>query len=284
MKKIIMIFLLASLLPAQQTSPITGQTFFDFTYNNEHYLSQLKNRNSFDIKRILVFYDKQFEDNLNFRFGLEGNNADFAPSGTYNIFLKALFIEKKICENNYSIQAGLFPTSTNAFDEKIWGNRFLEKVILDRTGLGSPTDIGVSIKGNLVSDLSFNLAIVNGTGIKPENDKNKKILSSFQYKLLKDLTIELYNDFENVANGKNKMTNKVTAGFTNSNSNIGLTLFQKKYSKLATNMADSVSSGFSIFGSYNIFENVKAIGRYDSFDKNDLNTITRIPKIFCLLV
>ena len=46
--------------------------------------------------------------------------------------------------------------------------------MIDRLGLGAPTDFGISYKGNLISDLNFNLAVVNGTGIKAENDKKKK--------------------------------------------------------------------------------------------------------------
>lgn len=279
MKKSIFIFFISATLFSQQPHQITGQTFFEYSYTNDHYSSQLKNVNSFDIKRILVFYDRNYENNLNFRFGLEGNNSDISPAGTYNIFLKALFFEKKILENKYSVQMGLFPTATNAFDEKIWGNRFLEKVILDKNSFGAPTDIGIAFKGSLVQDLSFNFAVVNGNAIKPENDKNKKILTSFIYKFNDEISTEIYNDFENVGSGKNKSTNKISLGYATKSISFGLTGFQKNFKNLGTVSKDNLVQGFSSFASYTISEDLKAIGRFDFFDKNinddnEINTDT----------
>lgn len=274
MKKILLILVinLFQFLSAQQSNPISGQTFFDFTYIADHYSSLQKSKNSFETKRILVFYDKKFENSVNFRFGIEGNNSDFTPSGTYSMFLKALFVEKTF-ENNSSLQMGLFPVSTNAFDEKFWGNRFLDKVVIDRLGLGAPTDFGISYKGNLISDLNFNLAVVNGTGIKAENDKNKKILLALQYKFSDNISMELYNDYENVANDKSRMTNKITIGYSSKIFSTGFSGFQKNFKHLGYGVTDSLANGISLFSWYEIFENVRTISRFDYYNKNSNNSV-----------
>jgi len=72
-----------------------------------------------------------------------------------------------------------------AISEANWGYRFLEKTIMDQKGLVGAVDLGISLRGKLTSDGTFNYWLMIGnnsaSGTVPENNKYKRYYADIQY-------------------------------------------------------------------------------------------------------
>ena len=93
---------------------------------------------------------------------------------------------------------GFQPTPAFEVSEGYWGNRFLEKTIMDLRGAVSSRDLAVSLKGKIDEQGMFKywFMIGNGSGNRPETDKYKRFYGHIQFTPIKQFTATLYADLK----------------------------------------------------------------------------------------
>ena len=182
---------------------ISGYFFGDYYHVLQSYDAGLKNRNGFQYRRVYFNYDKELSEAFSMRFRLEMNGQSFPTarqtSSKIEPFLKAGYLRWKQPKWRTNIYFGLSSSPTWNNIEKVWGYRPVAKTVIDLQKMGSSSDIGVALQGDIDKSkkFSYHLMFANGMGTKAEIDKNKKISFSLAAKLVTGVILEGYADLEN---------------------------------------------------------------------------------------
>ena len=165
---------------------IDGYFFGDYYYLPKSHRGELEKRNGFQYRRVYFTYEKDLSTEFSTRFRLEMNGKSFptARQTTSKLepFLKHGYLKWKPSGWRTNIYLGLSGTPTWRNVEKAWGYRSVAKTVLDLHKMGSSTDFGIALQGDIdaSNQISYHLMIANGTGTRAEIDKNKRSLSHSQ--------------------------------------------------------------------------------------------------------
>jgi outer membrane murein-binding lipoprotein Lpp len=258
------------------------------------------NGTGFDVKRAYLGVNHQFDDTYSASL-----LVDFASGGNANVggvsttaastftpgaavantpgtlvgaeVLKNAFIQAKY-DPALIIQVGEASTPWIPFAEGIYGERYVEKTLVDLNKFGNSADWGVFAHGDLASGLfSYSVAAIDGAGYKtPDRSKGMDFEGrvNAQYKGFV-VAVGGYTGQE----GDNIVTaTPVPAGLTvyhtatrvdalaaysNSLFHVGFEYFEASDWKVLTKAAADKSDGYSVFGTYNLTHKIAIFGRYD---------------------
>ncbi len=274
--------------PKSTTAKIWGLTYVDYAYVAQARDASIQGNNAFEFRRIYLGYDQDISDQFSARVLIEANKLETTASGVMSFFAKQAYLEWKNLLPMANIFIGLSQTPSFANAEKIWAYRSLEKVILDRTGLVAISEMGIGVRGKIVSDgsLGYALMVGNGNGGKLENDRFKKIYGEFDYAPMKGGIVELYGDFENGLNSQAKFTGKGLFGYQSAAVSFGAEGFYRNVQhgtfQLNGVSPDSNLVGVSANTSFQIVENVRFVLRGDFFDPDFLVKDSGLREIFAV--
>lgn len=300
MKKLFLlafILLSTNFISAQETSKgkFSGYMFGDYFYNatRDASISAVgntanggeKDLNGFQLRRIYFTYDYGISETFSTRFRLEADQSANTSNGKIGVFVKDAYLQWKNIFSGSDLLFGISPTPAFEVSEGIWGNRFLEKTIMDLRGIVSSRDLAVALKGKIDSEGMFKywVMIGNGSGNSPEKDKYKRFYTHIQYSPIKQFTATLYADLkarpsiidpantsETIAN--NDLTYALFLGYKEKDAyTFGLEGFLNSRQNGMTTAAekkDKIGMGISAFASYNFSKELAAVGRYDYYDPN----------------
>lgn len=255
-----------------------GYAFGDYAYKlhadaakrgNVQYSRLPKNYNSFNFRRIYLGYDYQLTPNISSQLLLahesssEANSSgtDVLTDNNRAIYIKAMNIRFENVIPRATIVAGQQSTPTFAtLSEQVWGYRSIEKTIADMRGVSSSTDLGIGIFGKIGENenMGYDIMVGNNNGAKPENNKFKKIYTSF-YVYFFDKKLVLQGNYEHdrtVADPLQKDINnfKAFAGYKTATTTVGIEAFAELktnniyYFKNVSPAADSVYTDVSPSG------------------------------------
>ena len=277
---------------------ISGYMFGDYFYNaaRDTGLSSLSNvvnggkkdLNGIQFRRIYFTYDYNISENFSSRFRLEADQSAHTSDGKVGVFVKDAYLKWKNIFKGSDFIFGFQPTPAFQVSEDIWGNRFLEKTILDLRGAVSSRDLAVSLKGKIDNEGMFKywVMIGDGSGNRPETDKYKRFYGHLQFTPVKQFTATLYADLkarpkiddpastsnppETIAN--NDLTYSLFLSYAEKDIYaIGVEGFltQRQNGLISKGLIkDRSGLGLSIFGSYNFSQEVAIVGRFDRYDPN----------------
>ncbi|MSR83682.1 MAG: hypothetical protein EXS58_12290 [Candidatus Latescibacteria bacterium] len=241
---------------------ISGYMFGDYYYNVS---GPAEKENGFQLRRICFTYDMKWSEKISGRFRLEANDARFSKStGRMTPYVKESSITWKQAQG--SLSAGLVPTLTWAFQEKVWGYRSIEKTIMDLRNNGSAVDLGLQWNRKLGGSSSVALMLSNGDGTSAETNNNKKIALQVLTKVA-GLDAKVYADMETPEKEKGKTT---LAGFIGKNGDGfhgGIEAFYRIDKKAAAG-EDQKGFGVSLFGAKPVSEGKKVFARVDLYESN----------------
>lgn len=277
---VLALFMIAfSVAQDKPSGKVHGYVFGDYFYkiggNDQQvtasqFSKTAKDFQAFQFRRLYLYYDHTFNEKFSSQFLLEGNDKTFESGGKHTVFVKTAYLQWKDFASIGDLAFGLVPTPTWSWagSEKTWNYRAVEKTIMDFRGLGSASDIGVSLRGKFDSEgkVSYVAMIGNGAGQRPENNKYKKYYASVIAKPMKDFVIDGYFDYEPAALEKSKSTIKGVAAYATKTLTIGAEYFQQTQSKAGTARADIVPSGLSLFAWTQLTDELNAFARFDMFD------------------
>ena len=231
---------------------ISGYFFGDYYYVLKSHEAGLENRNGFQYRRVYFTYDKGLSDTLSTRIRLEMNSQSFPTarqtSSKIEPFLKHGYLRWKRPQWRTNIYLGLFGTPTLQNVDKVWGYRIIAKTALDLHKIGSSTDFGVALQGdvNKSKSISYHLMLANGMSTKTEIDGNKKIALSLAAKPVTGVIIEGYADLENAVDRGKRYTLQGVLGYQQEHFRFGVQLAnQTRQQEGGEDLNILVSSTFS---------------------------------------
>ena len=244
--------------------------------------------NGFQLRRVYFTYDYDISETFTTRFRLEADGVANTSNNRIGVAVKDAYLQWRNIFKGSDLIFGIQPTPTFEVSEGIWGNRFLEKTMIELRGIAPSRDIAITLKGNILSDgfLRYWIMIGDGSNNSPEVDKYKRFYAHLQLNPLKDLTATFYADFKArpAINDPNSTTNPPV---TLSNNDLTYAIFvgykkkdfytfgaeaflnQRQNGMITgTEVKDRIGIGLSVFASYNFMKQLALVGRYDYYDPN----------------
>jgi hypothetical protein len=267
---------------------IGGLFFGDFAYKikadslkrgNVEYSNIDAPESFFNIRRLYISYDYFISPKFTSQIVLtyEGQTA---ATSTRNIFIRYMNVRWKNVFKRTDFVFGQQATPIYNFFETTWGLRYIEKTIADMRGIAPASDLGFSVQGRLneKGNLNYNFTIANGSGLRPENDKYKRLYATFFGKLFNEkLWFDVDYSYEATAPSahQSKHLYKVGVAYKTDKIAIGAEAFDDALKHQAgtirsvtndTVMVNESSVGYSVFLTKRFSKQFSCFIRYDKFN------------------
>ncbi len=229
----------------------------------------------FDIKRFYVGIDHKFNDMFSANLTTDFNYQ--SSLGQSAIYIKKAYLQAKF-NDAFIVRAGSADLPWVPFMEDLYGNRYIENVMIDRDKFGTSADWGVHALGKFGPNGMFQYAVsvVNGGGYKavstgPGSTRTHSVdfegrlsanvqhftfaVGGYDGKLGKDVQGSLTRTASRF---------DATAAYNDGRFRAGVEYFKAwNYSAVPLSSAPDEAEGVSGFASFNINKKVQIFGRYD---------------------
>ncbi len=255
-----------------------GKLFNDASYTMQEPLlsnpvQTESGKNSFLFRRVTIGYEYSYNKNV---------TAMIAYDASRN-FINQGFVDVKNIMPLMDLKIGLMQTLSSEITEKIWDYRSLEASVLDRKGYTNEFDMGMTFTGSInAQGTSYaRLAIYNGNGVLPENNKLKKIAFAVGNWFDKSSVMEIYADFENLPNGKSTINAKLFYGMTSSKMAFGVEGFYRLERKMNLSTGGDLNPvGVSLYSWFEMAKALRAVARVDVIDNDFAITTSGYREIY----
>jgi hypothetical protein len=150
----------------KSSTKLSATVFADLTYRQNvdkatNLATDKANGTSFDLKRFYLTVDQTWNATWGARFRSDIGNE---TGGKYDIFVKNAYVEARVVPE-LTLRAGAADLPWIPFVEGLYGYRYVENVLVDRTKFGTSADWGLHAGGKLGGELaSYAISVVNGRG------------------------------------------------------------------------------------------------------------------------
>lgn len=148
------------------STKISGRMYYDITNisNKNNGTDAAYNGTSFDIKRFYVGIDHDF--NKIFSANVTTDFTYDSAVSASQIYLKKAYLQAKL-DDAFIVRVGSADLPWIPFAEDVYGYRFVENTLADRTKFGTSADWGVHVLGKLPGGIfSYQVSAVSGVGYK----------------------------------------------------------------------------------------------------------------------
>ncbi len=286
---------------------VSGRMFFNISNINlqdtgKTPAKQVPSGTGFDIKRLYLGVNHTFDKHFAAGFVIDaqagGVSTGTAPANApgqtatrlngANFYVKNAYLQYKL-NDAFVVRAGASDMPWIPFAEGVYGNRYVENVILERvSGFGNSADWGVHVNGILGDAKSLNVtyavSAVDGAGYRNPVRSNSVDLEgrvALNYHgavaAVGGYTGKLAADVQNVAVTAPGNTIRTATrfnallGYVDKRFHIGAEYFwAKDFSQaIVLGGAENVTSGYSGYGMVNITPKFAVFGRYDTVKPSD---------------
>ncbi|HEY2660633.1 MAG TPA: porin [Caulobacteraceae bacterium] len=238
------------------------------------------NGTGYDIKRAYLSIDHKFNDIYSANF-----TSDFLYDGNTKatqLYIKKAYLQAKFSDA-FVIRAGDTDMPWVPFVEGIYGYRYVENVLIDRIKYGTSTDTSININGVIpLKPITFGYSIsaVDGSGYKAPGDGNFN--RSKQMDVEARLNASVGNFTAAIGGYEGDLGKNINGTTVNHTANRGDALiayvdprfriggeyvYVKDYTGVTTaKPVKANGDGYSVFGSFNLSDQVSVFGRYDWVD------------------
>ncbi|HJX72400.1 MAG TPA: hypothetical protein VJ346_10620, partial [Bacteroidales bacterium] len=264
---------------------VTGEFFGDYYYKIQadtgsmlqgpgQYQQTDEKGNGFEIRRFNLGYEYTFNSTFSARLMLEGNDGFTIPAkDTRGVYIKYAYLQwSNIFEGSNLIFGAQSTPSFAIFTERIWSYRMVEKTILDYHKHAGSNDVGISLSGKIIGDVSYYLMAGNGKSASIENNHYKRFYGSVHGSLLdKKFLFQVYGDYERQSDEKYNYILKGFLGYQHDRYTVGFEPYNLVAMDEITNTRQMVL-GITLFarGSF-IDGKLNGFYRIDLYD-DDLNS------------
>lgn len=229
----------------------------------------------FDIKRFYVGIDHKFNDTFSANI-----TTDFlydSGSGATQIYIKKAYVEANLSPA-FKIRLGSADLPWIPFVEGLYGYRYVENVLVDRTKFGTSADWGVHVSGKLANGLiEYAVSAIDGSGYKhplrsKSIDVEGRVSLNYQNFTLGvgGYTGKLGKDMVGTTTYHTASRLDVVAAYTGHGFRVGAEAFFAKNWNNVTNPVADKSDGIGAFASYQFTKEFAVFGRYDWVRPNKL--------------
>ncbi|HEX5182348.1 MAG TPA: hypothetical protein VFW19_04245 [Allosphingosinicella sp.] len=171
---------------------LSGQMFFNLSHIDQHSDGRLVGRSiGIDVKRLYIGIDHKFSDiwsaNITTDISLIANTSNVsgtansataqpgqgtnAPSAFPKTIGESVYLKKAYLQGRFSpafiLRFGSAGLPWISFAEDVYGLRYVEPTLIDRTAFGNSTDWGVHLLGSFADGLvSYQVSAVDGAGYR----------------------------------------------------------------------------------------------------------------------
>jgi hypothetical protein len=254
----------------QTSTDLTGKT-----------AENIQNGTETELKRFYVGIDHKFNDifsaniTTDFRYNSGGTSNDVL------VYVKKAYLQAKLSPA-FAIRVGEADLPWVPLVESVYGYRFVENTLIDRTKFGTSTDWGVHVFGGFGNGLvNYQVSAINGAGYKTlvRNSNTIDLEGRVDVHPLKSIVLAVggYSGKRDKSNDTVNVNNRATrwdalAAYTDKRIRAGVEYFwAKNWNNIITapipaspaNPPDDKSHGWSAFGSFAFTPKISAFGRYD---------------------
>lgn len=270
------------------TTTISGKSFLNVSNINQSStdLAGVKTDNAqsgvqTELKRFYVGIDHKFNDmfsanvTTDFRYNTNGTSKDVL------VYVKKAYLQAKISPA-LAVRVGAADLPWIPFAESIYGYRFVENTLADRTKFGTSSDWGVHAFGSFANGrINYAASAINGAGYKTlsRNSNTVDLEGRVSFNPIKPITLAVggysgklgkSNDTLNVYHRATRFN--ALAAYTDKRVRAGVEYFTAKNWNNITSAPEptpapftpnDTAHGWSAFGSYAFTPQISAFGRYD---------------------
>jgi hypothetical protein len=267
---------------------ISGKAFLNVSNINQtstdllgNTTDNIQNGTQTELKRFYIGVDHKFNDvfsaniTTDFRYNANGTSKDVL------VYVKKAFLQAKL-NDAFAVRVGAADLPWVPFDEGLYGYRFVENVLVDRTKFGTSSDWGVHVLGSFGKGLvSYQVSAIDGAGYKTLSRSSNTIDLEGRVSVnpIKPITLAVgaysgklgkSNDTVNV-NHRATRSNALVA-YTDKRIRAGVEYFTAKNWNNITTASEpnpapvtpnDKAHGWSAFGSFAFTPKISAFGRYD---------------------
>ena len=255
---------------ADNTS-VNGRMYFDLT-NVEQKKDGAKvapSGTGFDIKRFYVGIDHKFNDTWsgNVTTDVQYNSAESLTQ----VYVKKAYLQAKLSDA-LVVRLGSADLPWIPFVEDLYGYRFVENVLPDRTKFGTSADWGVHASGKLAGGMvNYAVSVIDGAGYKnPVRTKTMDVEGRVNVNYdnfvvaLGGYTGKLGKDVQGGPHAFHTANRwDALAAYVDKRFRVGAEYFAAENWNTVTTAASDKSDGYSLFGSFNFTPEVSAFARWD---------------------
>jgi len=244
-----------------QDTKISGRMYADFTNIDQKVdgVESGTNGTGFDIKRVYIGIDHSFNDMFSANV-----TTDFQYSSAISsteVYLKKAYLQAKFSDA-LVVRVGATDLPWVPYAEDIYGYRYVENTVADRTKFATSADWGLHAAGKLGGNLSYAVAAVNGNGYKnPTRSKGMDFEGRLSAKFdqlnfaIGGYTGKLGQDVAGVATPNTATRFNALAAYVGERGRLGVEYFSANdYSAALVKdpLNDDKADGVSVFGSYRL--------------------------------
>jgi hypothetical protein len=245
-----------------------------------HTTDNIQNGYQTELKRFYIGIDHKFNDvfsaNLTTDFRYNSNyTVASAPSRDVLIYVKKAYLQAKL-NPAFIVRAGAADLPWVPFVEGLYGYRFVENTLIDRTKFGTSSDWGIHVLGSFGNNLvSYQVSAINGGGYKSltRNTDTIDLEGRVSVNPIKQVTLAVGGYTGKLSKSNATLPDSGTphtasrfdaiAAYTDKRVRAGIEYFAAKNWNNVTTAANDKSDGWSIFGSFAFTSKIGAFGRYD---------------------
>jgi hypothetical protein len=256
---------------------IGGKAYFNVSNINQKSdgLDSAQNGTQTELKRFYLTVDHKFSDmfsaNLttDFRYTTNGTSKDVL------LYVKKAYFQAKFSPALF-VRVGSADMPWVPFAEGLYGYRFVENVLIDRTKFGTSADWGVHVGGTFGNNLvSYAISAVNGAGYKTLSRSSDTIDLEGRVSInpIKTITLGVGGYTGKLGKSADNLPDTATphhasrfnalAAYTDKRIRAGVEYFAAKNWNNVTTAAHDSSDGWSAFASFAFTPKVAVFGRYD---------------------
>ena len=261
---------------------ISGKSYFNVSDIHQTSVDLLgkktdnaQNGTQTELKRFYVSVDHKFNDvfsadiTTDFRYNANGATKDTL------VYVKKAFVQAKF-DPAFIVRIGAADLPWVPFDEGVYGFRFVENTLIDRTKFGTSTDWGVHVLGSFANNLvSYQVSAIDGQGYKTlaRSSDTLDLEGRLSINPMKVLTFAVGGYTGKLGKSAGNLPDTATphtasrvdalAAYTDKRARFGVEYFAARNWNNVTTAAVDKSDGWSTFGSFAFTPQIVAFGRYD---------------------
>lgn len=251
---------------------VSGRMYYDLSNISQKSNGQkvAPSGTGFDIKRFYVGVDHKFNDVFSANV-----TTDFQYSSALSateLYIKKAYLQAKVSDA-LVIKLGSTDLPWVPFAEDIYGYRYVENTLIDRTKFGTSADWGVHASGKFMDGkVNYAVSVIDGAGYKaPLRSKGMDIEGRISVVPIEHVTLAVGGYSGKLGKETEGATNiyhtanrfNALAAYTTKQYRIGVEYFSAEDWNNVTTTTSDKSDGYSLFGSYSFTDKISAFGRYD---------------------
>ncbi len=257
--------------PAATPEPafkLSAKAYIDVTYaRNEGDGKRTTKTRGVDVKRFYAGIDYTLNKLISATFLTDVGDKN----GKYDVYVKKAFVQAKLTPE-FALRAGASDNPWIPLVEDVYGLRYVEQTLIDRTKFGNSADWGLHALGRVANGLiGYQLSIVNGNGYSnPARAKWPSVEARIDAKLLDHVVLATGASISTLgATGDKERTGSRFDGLLAWNDKLlraGVEAFlAKNYTQdqVTGTAPANTARGVSVFASYQFMPKLGAFGRLD---------------------